>query len=713
MCLYNLGVPSFNITFPSKSYPPTAPYANLTSHFKKLVKNGLIRSYIVKALLYPQIISQIDKSLVIFRKRLKTSVYVSESNSIDSESDIGEKNLTDSSINDSSDDNDDIKHHSDDVENDDNSSSCSFGFVRFHTGKCSNINSHNDDNDYEEIDIKKERILSTSRKSSITIEKSPDGSFIFCNNSNLNINLNEQRDSLPIYSKPIQIANVYKAPSIENVVHTSSALLNITGLKILHQHQEEKIDLCDYDKRIKCAHMACEDLVNIDDTTAITNPLLKKSLLDERHSMPTLFVGNRFNNSSTTKVYIPTYNDKKNIKLSTKNVNHIKIDNDMNLNDGNDDDDDIIEINSVTTHSSSIDLPAVVPASDEITAELLYNFNDNSNKNNDDNSRGNSSTTFEQDLCDYVEKNIIKPPSMFENNSNRICLSREHSPFLKHLLNSDKKYLNKNCDKTKEITESDESNRNSRSNSMKRCISYQFVNLMYDNEQEKKLETTTECLLKKCICCSSSKCPSPRSSDSGMAGSCTISSPDPPIINKYFDIKSIDNNRTSLNNNLRHSRSSHNFGRFEMIDYDNENNHDSGQFGENVQEINYGDNHLKHNMLELSTSRETIKRKTRSQSAERSNSNENVENSQTTINGIYKTGLYAHWWKKENLPKAMLQDLVLLKRIGWGSGKMECDFNFVCVFCCCCLILYNLLFHIILVLFMLMLIFEVKSFCFI
>lgn len=639
MCLYSLGA-TFSITFPPKSYPPTAPYASLTSHLKKLVKNGLIKSFLVKALLYPQILADVDTSSVTLRKRKKSSLYVTETNSNDSYNEDGDhsqdNNLTDSSICDSEND-----KHTDD---NDDSSCCSFGFVRFKTGKLSDAKS-NDFDDYEEIDFKNQSTSlnpSTGRKSSITIDRSPDGSFIF-SNSNVNINLNDQRDSLPIYSKPIQTAP-NRTPSRErSIVHTSMARLNITALK--SQRSEASEMSADFGKRIDCTHMACEDLVNIDDTTAITSPLLKKPLLDERHSMPTLFVGNRFNSSATTKVYIPSYSDKKNIKLTTENVDSAA---------SNDDED----INSVTTHSSSIDVAAVVPASDEITAELLYNFTAF-------NSRENSDIEPEIDNC-LGAANIIKPPSMFDNRCDRISLSREHSPFLKHSLNSDKKCAAKMY-KAKDASED-----TPRANSIKRCISYQFVNLMYDMKQ-KKDDDSSDCVQKKCACCASSKCPSPRSSDSGMAGSCTISSPDPPVLDNHFDAE-FDGRPA---NRLSHSRSSHNFGRCD-VDFVNPNNHDSGQFGEtSLLKYDEHGSQSEANILELSTSRETVKRKTRSHSAERS---------QSHVNAIYKTGLYAHWWKKENLPKAMLQNLVLLKhsrdnerkRIGWGSGKIECDFSFVC-----------------------------------
>lgn len=513
-----------------------------------------------------------------------------------------------------------------------------------------------------------------TKKSSVLINRDSDGSFVIP--SGHHCYSIETRDSLPYYSKPIKLLVSSKTPSRESVVHTSTARLNIGKLKAQPSNVVVPVvtsQISNYGKRKIGAHMACEDLVNLDESIKIkNNSLLKRSLVDERHSMPTLFVGNRFNNSDVTEVYIPTYKDKKEIKQQTSTTSRPR---EINSPDSD----------STTTHSSSLDLPAIVPAPDSITAELLYNFNNHAFDDND------------------TKKDIIKPPSMFDN-SRRISLNRDVSPFNKHSLNSDKRIAAKEgaIKKKKSTTTHTQLqpsyNTESGSSSLRRCVSYQFVKLKLAAAEKTDADTPVdgECFKKKCTCCASSRCPSPRSSDSGMAGSCTISSPDPPkdkMCPSPFDTNELLNDLKHVaagTNTLRHSRSSHNFGRFDLETFNDNNNHDSGQFGDSAS-LNIKDEPTPmQNMFALSTSRDTVKREPRCHSAERTldghHHSDNDDPKRFVMNvygmgseAIYKTGLYAHWWKKEILPNSMLRDLIVHNRdnqkgrrrpvVGGGSGK--------------------------------------------
>lgn len=364
MCLYSLGIPSYQLTYPPVNYPSTSPYAGLTHHFKKLVKEGLLCRFIVKALLYPQFIQKADTSMVVLRKRRKNSVSIIRTNSDESE-ELKDRNQSHRHGTGE----DDLENITDDDE-DDACSSCassSFGFVHFKTGKKSNTESTDYETfiDYGPDDCQKSTVI----KSSVIIDRDSDGSFIFSNSEFLTYDPQQPRDSLPIYSKPLKTA-LAKLPSRDSVTHTSSARLKI-GLKPQHSETSE---ISDFEKRIDGSHMACEDLVNLEDSTQIKFPLEKRPTLDERHSMPTLFVGNRFNSSTTTEVYIPSYSDKKHVKQLIENSN-----NDQRDSKGSRESRGSAESLSTTTHSSSIDLPAIVPASDQLTAELLYNFDIQSN----------------------------------------------------------------------------------------------------------------------------------------------------------------------------------------------------------------------------------------------------------------------------------------------------------------------------------------------
>ncbi|KAJ6646099.1 Rho guanine nucleotide exchange factor 7, partial [Pseudolycoriella hygida] len=585
VCAYSLGTSSYQLTFPPSNYPPTSPYMNLTAHFKKLVKDGLIGRNVVKFLLYNECIRNIDRSKVKFRRRHKRLDRLRPDSSYKSE------------MQDASDQSDDELASSSD-----GGSSCtqdSFGFVRFQTGKKLTMTTETDYEtfiDYgESHDTKPMYDENFKRlKSSISINRDSDGSFVAISRKKDTL---EMRDSLPMYSKPVRKV-ILKTPSRDSVVHVSTARLDI-GTK-----KPDASDGLNFDKcftEAPCGSDACEDLVNLDDSLIISNALQRRPLVDERHSMPTLFVGNRFNSSDMTEVYIPSYKENAVINKPVKESTPSSV--------------------STTTHSSSMDLPAVVPVPDKMNVELLYNFH--------------AASDFEP--TNQIKKDIIRPPSMFDNND-RISLPKETSPFNKHLLNSDKK-----ISPARQSVTNDECMR--RSPSIKRCISYQYLKLKYSLPTDSGAS-------KKCACCSSSRCPSPRSSDSGVAGSCTISSPDPPQNTTEPEFLN------AVSSALRHSNSSHNFGRFGRMSFA-EHEHDSGQFGDISLTKDELNNPLRfENMFELSTSRDTVKRQTRCQSAERSTELKS-SNADGNHEAVFKTGLYAHWWKKEKLPNSMLRGLIV------------------------------------------------------
>lgn len=590
---------------------------NLTAHFKKQVKDGLMDfRNIVKLLLYAECLRDIDQSNVKLRRRHRR-VERSPTESSD-KSNLSRQDAIDHS------DEDDLASSSN------GGSSCtqsSFGFMRFQTGKKTTLTS---DTDYEtfidygdEVDCTKKIFDECIKRqtSSISINRDSDGSFVAVPKHKAPKETIEIRDSLPMYSKPVRKV-VLRTPSRDSIVHVSTARLNI-GIKKPEIDEEVNFET----RFTEARHMACEDLVNLDDSLVISNPLEKRSIVDERHSMPCMFVGNRFNSSDMTEVYIPSYKCKQDNAVINKPVTESSP-----------------SSTSTTTHSSSIDLPAMLPVPDKMNVELLYNFQ--------------PSMVFE--TTSQVKNDVIRPPTMFDS-SDRISLTKEVSPFNKHLLNSDKKIV-----PTRQSVAKEESPR--RPNSIKRCISYQYLRLKSNLPKADESEVS-----KKCACCSSSRCPSPRSSDSGVAGSCTISSPDPP---QNASEQEFLNNVSA---GLRHSTSSHNFGRFGTMSFV-EHDHDSGQFGDTSLTKDELDNPFE-KMFELSTSRDTVKRQTRCQSAERSM---DVSRSNADVNyeAVFKTGLYAHWWKKEKLPSSMLRDLIVTNQnrriersprqlVGWGSGKKD------------------------------------------
>lgn len=438
------------------------------------------------------------------------------------------------------------------------------------------------------------------------------------------------RDSLQYYSKPVRVViDRRQTTTVNSVIHTTTAQM-IIGSKDKEDTSpmnkgspSNESEISNYNERSLRVNMACEDLVNMD--TSMKNKGTKMELnqkcptIDERHSMPTLFVGNRFNCSSLTEVFIPSYREKLDLKYPDASEKSYDENRHSNI--------------STATHSSSIDIAPVMPAPDQLSAEILYNPSGTS--------------------PDTSSRYLIKPPSMFGANK---TLSKEIKSHLASL---------------------EDLNRNE----MKRCTSSQMIHLQNELSDAQTKSNDKFSNMKKCGCCTQSPCVSQRSSDSGMAGSYTIQlTPETPVPNASInafdhDAQFIPDIEQRLNG-LMHSQSSHSFGNFDNIPFA-DSNHDSGQYGcneESESEQNRNSAAAK-NMSELSSSQDTVRRKSRCQSVEPGKDEE------TESHAMYKTGLYAHWWKKAQLPPGMLNDIIRMKMKrqsaddsteSRGSGKIRC-----------------------------------------
>lgn len=630
MCFYSLGVPNYKLTYPPKTYPSTASYSSLTNHFKALVKDGLMHRVIIKAILYPEFHRRISMENVRLRRYLRRTS-LRRRQSICSSTDLSQQE---------SESNDECG----------TSAASSIGFVRY----CPNKNSKQstdsqgtmiDHGPGIEADCTRD-IFANADKCNlgrVPVIRDSDGSIMFTHAVDCDIG---SRDSLQYYSKPVRVViDRRQTTTVNSVVHTATAQMFI-GSKPNDKEDTSDIskgspsnesELSSFNQRPFLKNMACENLLNLDDSMAIKSDKNKKCpTIDERHSMPPLFVGNRFNCSSLTEVFIPSYREKMELKYA-ENASEGSED------DENDNDNDKRNSNASTaTHSSSIDIAPVMPAPDQLSVELLYNPTN----------RG----------------SVIKPPSMFG--------------------------VNKTLSKEMDLRSTPLDIRKSQ-NEVKRCTSSQMINLQNVlNNQRNKGDNKSPKLMKKCGCCTESPCVSQRSSDSGMAGSYTIQlTPETPVPNAH---SGFDQNEQILPdieqrlNGLVHSQSSHNFGHFDNIPFA-DSNHDSGQYGctESESEPNR-DSAAAKNMFELSSSQDTVRRKSRCQSVE-PQPETNVDTN-TTAKGLYRTGLYAHWWKKEQLPAGILNDIYRLKQNrqsnsmtnetadSRGSGKINClSFHRQCV----------------------------------
>ncbi|XP_075153619.1 rho-type guanine nucleotide exchange factor isoform X1 [Haematobia irritans] len=667
LCAY-YNSPQMSITLPPSNYPPTAPYARLSDHFAKLVKAGLLKNFLVKMLLYPQSRQSVDMGSVPLRRKKchKTSQKLVRSQFMDGESDASSEkaglerqdafSLPTDSESDSVGDGSGIE------------SSKDFDFIQFSRNDSIISTGTFIDHGSGAATPKKTRHCSSINLINLD-STSEDG----CSCGSPPSNNGLKKESLVIGSKTMR-AIARKSTEQSIIIHTSKAHLDLSGGGC--GNGSNVITICDvvdhsigsppglqqqiseasgrssvYGGRLKGAYIACENLADLCDEAKIKASTSQLAISPtERHSMPNMFVGNRFNRSSKTAVYVPSWQDR-NDKL---NQSADGVENSQDLVDG--------EI-----HASTLDLPAMCrEAPDKLQAELLYNFNDN---------------------LDNVEVNdLIAPPSMYKNfqddakNFNNFTLSQTELCF-------EPKRVSGPSDDTKE-----------KRNSIKRCISYHYVPLAnegdeahssssmqlppdrnanrrhFSSEGTKDGSTST-----KCKCCESSQCPSPRSSDSGMAGSCTINSPDPPqsdgaAYEPYYDV---DGNLKLLAN--ENNASSSDLARFDVCGTFRE------KFLETIQQQPSLDSPLATptaapepsvTSLEFQRNSKSIFISSTAPSHAHNTSTSNFifstqANDATTPSSttttateasggeanVFRSGMYAHWWKKETLPHELVKSI--------------------------------------------------------
>ncbi|KAJ3653769.1 hypothetical protein Zmor_013004 [Zophobas morio] len=278
-------------------------------------------------------------------------------------------------------------------------------------------------------------------------------------------------------------------PKKKSVVMTSTA-----KLELLQKQASENSDASSC--ITKRPFGACEDLVNLDGS--LVREDLKKYVPLERQSCPTKLVGNKFSASSLTTIYIPAWSNS-----DTNLTRRPRID-------------ERDEDSSTTTHSSSLELPLnTLPLPDKMVAELLYNYD------SDDESETTSAKT------------VIKPPSMFATPEfQKSSITRRRSSIqinpqdLKHVQRANvvRRWVSPPQSGKRKIPclgfrpnfgkfdfcRSWGEARASRSLAYRfglRCVSSKYLRM-----------SPSYC--RGCV-----ECHSPRSSDSGMAGSCTLNSP--------------------------------------------------------------------------------------------------------------------------------------------------------------------------------------------
>ncbi|CAH0556423.1 unnamed protein product [Brassicogethes aeneus] len=398
---------NYKPTNPPENYPPTAPFAGLTKYFHKLIKEKIITQRLLRQLLYSEYLNKMNLNLVRIRHHKSECVIVTKSYHLrdsiincDSDSDTD----SDSSDSDSSDDGNIKRQNAVDLDSDsEDSSDNPFGYIRYY-----------------------------NPRTGLEREEKKYESFVDYGE--------------PFVAKPGALVILEDEPKKKSIVVTSTATLKLT------KQDSESSNASSF--VTSKPNLACIDIPNLDDNTEMSVLSVPQNYIpNARQSCPTKFVGNKFNESSLTTIYIPSWsNSDNNISCQTKFEVHSN--------------------SSSTTHSSSLELPVnTLPLPDNIVAELLYNIDGEFNQ----------SESLDSDVTEHSSRTVIKPPKMFENNT--LSLDIKHIGFRKHSINSDKP---------------------------RRRSSIQI------NPQDFSEEV--------CRCCMDNY--SPRSSDSGMAGSCTLNSPD-------------------------------------------------------------------------------------------------------------------------------------------------------------------------------------------
>lgn len=697
--------PTYRITLPPSNYPPTAPYANLSDHFAKLVKKGMLKGILIKMLLYPQSRQSIDLQSIPLRKKRchkaskKLIKKLTEEGASEQSLDRTELERQDAF---------ELPTDSESEEGEDIDVNDDFDFIKY-------------DNERRQggggvggadcVDSFASAGTFIDHGSGAVTPRKPR----HCSSINL-INLDSisdderqqplKKESLVIGSKTMR-AIARKSTQQSVVIHTSEAHLQLgsnntsqDSPSLLQQQTSETSEMssCYHGRALGAAYLACENLAELSDETKIKNSNSQMAISPpERHSMPNMFVGNRFNRSSKTAVYVPSWKDRQDMQNQSVDVAESC-------------DNAAAAAAEEEIHSSCLDLPASCrDAPDKLTAELLYNFEDS---------------------------DVIAPPSMYK------CLQESPSPRQTNAAEL-------SSSQTELCIEAKRSSRDSQKReSVKRCISYHYVPLANDNQPPNRNNSNPNLRTErnelplqppppaptqnrstqrfgngdevdgdkspaKCKCCESSQCPSPRSSDSGLAGSCTITSPDPPqneeAYEAYYDV----DGSLKLISKTANAVDLNDLTRFDVCGTFRE------KFLEAIQQSNNDITTGPQMATEIATESMPIPAHTSTtaefqinrksifiNSVARINNNNNEEpssssNQQLNINnnnsaaensddinpetGMFRSGMYAHWWKKETLPKDVIRGIakVYNKRLPPSPQVSKDSHCSVCSSCFC------------------------------
>ncbi|XP_074026648.1 uncharacterized protein [Leptinotarsa decemlineata] len=605
-------------TYPPDHYPSAAPYAALNKYYQRLIKARMITRKLLKQLLYSEYLNKMNLSLVRIRHhKTEISIFTKDIHCRDSIINCDSDCDSDSSDSDSSDSEFKFKKQITNRSGTSSSTSNPFGYIRY----------YNPQTGIEQHETKYESFID------------------------------------------------YGVPSSEEINTTKSSrnpsvLVSTAMIQLRKQRSEESEASSCYPERIP--FMACENLPNLKDSLELNNLTLPDEYVPvTRQSCPTKLVGNKFNQSSLTTIYIPTWSNSDNNITRKKDVQEEnRLSNDSNT----------------ATHSSNLELPInTLPLPDKMVAELLYNFDGEFDKTDS------IGSTIEELSSD----NVLKPPTMFLKNDvqvipQTVSLNLENVGFRKHSINSDKPRRRSSLHINP-----------SRNPKKSMCVSSQYI----------KMSNQTTSQQSFCRCCMD-YCHSPRSSDSGMAGSCTLNSPDSANVN---DDPSLGSSQIRVSMDM--AKLFHKFGDLprdnrEMIslsdieardfefecpctspfgstprtsgqDFTPENvmagsfNHSKTSVTSSI-DINpkkWGSQRKLHSKLYIAPLMSQDSGPQKSQSAGCLLDESTEERAEVEENpAMYKSGLYAHWWLKAKIPASVVKGIYMDTRSPpTGKGMCYCS----------------------------------------
>ncbi|KAF5274689.1 hypothetical protein FQA39_LY07080 [Lamprigera yunnana] len=470
------------------------------------------------------------------------------------------------------------------------------------------------------------------------------------------------------YESFIDYGEINIKPNIAQVSTPSKLSITLTStarVDLVHQASETSEASSVLEPK---PYMACENLLTLDNDIMIDTNIKKTQIPPIRQSLPTKFVADRFNENSLTKIDIPPWQSHSDNNLVCRSTMFHNISQNKEVED-----------ESSTTHSSSIDLAInPVPLPDRVLAELLYNFED----------------TDETDNYGTSYREFIKPPTMFQNTQ-------------------EKQELKKPKTKRRSNVQTTPKNESAQEfSSLRRCVSYQLVQLA---------DPTSNVSYMPCCRCTETSHGSSRSSDSGMAGSCTLNSPDFPTTEcqaeksrsceshiNYGDLSSLGSNVVSFTETEAEKFESQcqctsPFGSTPRTSCQPSVSESviigaGGSLDMSLTDISSiptphpweSENLIHSKLMQIRSQNETIRKQKclptmdspcKSQSVGCILNDSNDSSALEELNEkseIYKSGLYAHWWLKAKIPKEVVQAIYEESRSPpTGKGAVECVFGLI------------------------------------